>query len=315
MLSHKFGLALAYVRKMTDEKGMVEHAKFGKPSKNEGYTTDDNARAFQGALRTGAELVSQRKIYLGFLQRAVAKEGFHNDMDARGRWVDAPGIGEWYGRAMAAVADGIKTGSSEEKGICGEIWDLAKSAIGRADSPRTMAHLVIAGYSELADKLVLALEENRSKDWTWFEQGLYYDNGRLPLAMFTVYPQIGKETLDFLIRETWDEKKDCFSFAGNVGWRRKGEVRAEFDQQPVEAGSMVEACAAAYAVTKDKRYLEWANKAWEWYDGRNILNERMIDEETGGIRDGFGPQGCSLNEGAEAVLSFVLAGISLSKLS
>ena len=324
MLSHnKFRLALAYVRKMTDEKGMIEHAKYNEPNKTEGYTTDDNARAFQAALRVGGELAPERKIYLRFLQRAVAKEGFHNDMDAMGKWVDAAGVGEWYGRAMAAVAEGVIKGEAEEKRICREIFEKAKPGMVGVDHLRTAAQLVIAGEAQMADKLVTAFEKNREADWMWFESGLYHDNGRLPMAMFVAYGktgrkkylQIGKESLDFWLKVTFKTEKGYFMWPGTAGGWRKGEEWAEFDQQPIEAGSTVEVCVTAYEATGDVKYREYAEKAWEWYEGRNVMGLSLIDEQTGGIRDGLHRDRCNLNEGAEAVLSFILAGISLSKLS
>ncbi|TSC85355.1 MAG: Glycosyltransferase [Microgenomates group bacterium Gr01-1014_16] len=309
MPSKRIDLALAYIYKMTDETGLIEHAKFSEPNKAEGYSTDDNARAYQAMLSLGRP---RRNVYLDFLKRAVGKDGFHNDMDEGGEWIDEPGLGEWFGRAMVAVDLGIKIGDPKEKGECRRIWDKAKPAFTQVTSRRTMAQLALAGVPQMADKLVAVWEENRTDDWEWFEEGLYYDNARLPHALLTAGKIIpGKITLDWLINKLWDEKMNCFSFVGQAGWWRKGEPKAEFDQQPVEAGGMVEACMAAYRATKDKKYLDWANMAYEWYFGRNIIKESLVDEKTGSIRDGFNSLECSLNEGAEAVLSFVLASINL----
>jgi len=40
---------------------------------------------------------------------------------------------------------------------------------------------------------------------------------------------------------------------GNGGWFRRGGHRARFDQQPLEAQSMVEACVEAYRVTTEPK--------------------------------------------------------------
>lgn len=311
MPSKILDLSLAYIRKMTDETGMLEHAKFSEPNKPEGYTTDDNARAYQAMLK----LDQPRQIYLDFLQHAIDTEGLHNDMNEQKEWMDKPGLGEWFGRAMVAVGQGMKTGDQMEKRECQQIWDQAKSAFTQVTALRTMAQLAIAGVPHMADKLKLAWEENRATDWEWPEPGLYYDNGRLPQALFAAgFETAGRKTLDWLIRMMWDDEKNCFNFVGQAGWWKKSESRAVYDQQPIEAGSMVEACVAAYVATRDKKYLDWANKAWEWYFGRNIKSLSLWDEQTGGVRDGLSADGVNMNEGAEAVLSFVLAGISLSDL-
>lgn len=310
MHSKKIDLSLAYIRRMTDQTGMLEHAKFSKPNKAEGYTTDDNARAFQIMLMLG----QPRKVYLDFLKQAAGNDGFHNDMNVQGKWVDKPGLGEWFGRAVVAVGLGIKTGDPDEQLACQQIWDTTKPQFTKVTSLRTLAQLAIAGIPDMAGKLVSAWEQNRSPDWEWFEQGLYYDNGRLPHALFVAgFTNEGRTTLDWLIDRLWDRKKDCFSFVGQAGWWPKGQLKTEFDQQPVEAGSMVDACMAAHSATHDKKYLDWGHKAYEWYFGRNIINEKLVDDHTGGVRDGFGPTGCNLNEGAEAVLSFVLASLNLQE--
>lgn len=311
MPSINLDLPLSYIRKMTDDIGMLEHAKFSEPNKAEGYSTDDNARAYQIML----QLDRPRQVYLDFLKQAADIGGFHNDMDERGEWTDKPGLGEWFGRAMVSVNFGIKFGGRNEKVSCRQIWNRSQPAFSHVTSPRTMAQLAIAGVPRMAEKLVTAWEKNRSPDWEWFEQGLYYDNGRLPQALFaTGFEEAGKKTLDWLIGKLWDKQKECFSFVGQTGWWKKGESKAEFDQQPVEAGSMVEACMEAYKATKDGKYQDWANKAYDWYSGRNIIGETLIDQNTGGIRDGFNSRECSLNEGAEAVLSYLLAGIALKEL-
>ena len=312
MLSKNLDLALSYIRKMTDKTGILEHAKLGKPDTTEGYTTDDNARAYQVMLK----LKQPRQVYLDFLRRAVDINGFHNEMDKLGQWVDKPGLGEWFGRAVVAAGQGVKSVDHNEKMVCQQIWGSAKPEFKKITSLRATAQLAIAGVPNMADKLVTAWEKNRSADWEWFEPGLYYDNGRLPHALFTSgYEKAGQQTLDWLIEKLWDRQKNCFSFVGQAGWWKKGEPKAEFDQQPVEAGSLVEACVAAYSATKDKKYLDWAHKVWQLYSGRNIICETLIDDKTGGIRDGFSPQGCSLNEGAEAVLSFIIAHIALEEVT
>ena len=310
MPSNNLDLALTYIRRMTDKTGMLEHAKFSEPLKSEGYTTDDNARAYEVMLKLG----QPRQIYLDFLKRAVDAGGFHNDMNENGEWLDKPGLGEWFGRAMVATDLGIKTGDQNEKNDCRIIWNTAKPAFVHVTSLRTMAQLAIARVPYMAEKLVSAWQKNRSDDWEWFEPGLYYDNGRLPHALFSAgHVKQGQITLDWLITKLWEDQKNCFNFVGQKGWWKKGESKAEFDQQPVEAGSMVEACVSAYSATQDKKYLDWAGKAYEWYYGRNIIGESLVDNRTGGIRDGFNSQECSLNEGAEAVLSFALASLNLEK--
>ena len=301
--------------KLTDPTGIIEHARFSRPYLVEGYTTDDNARAFQVALRSGKGLAKTRQVSLRFLQSAATAAGFYNDMNVAGEWIDQPGTGEWFGRGMLAISEGLKLGDQGEKKICHQLWGLAEPVITQVTSLRADANLVVAGIKPRVKILLTALEKNRTADWVWFEPGLYYDNGRLPLALFAAGRlREGRQTLDWLRDVTWNQPRGCFDFVGNAGWWEKGKPKAKFDQQPVEAGSMVEASVAAYTATGDKKYLDMAYAAWEWYFGRNIIGVSLVDPKTGGVRDAIHPHGCNLNEGAEAVLSFMLAGMALRGL-
>jgi hypothetical protein len=84
-------------------------------------------------------------------------------------------------------------------------------------------------------------------------------------------------------------------------------VRAEFDQQPVEAGSLVSACLQARLVTGEARWSSEASRAFRWYLGQNQLQLPLYDATTGGCRDGLHPDRRNENEGAESTLSFLLA--------
>ena len=124
------------------------------------------------------------------------------------------------------------------------------------------------------------------------------------------YLNIARESLDFLLEQIYDEKLDCFSFPGYRGWFEKNGNKSIFGQQPIEAGSVVEACTEAFFVTKEKKYLDWAKKALDWYHGRNILGTKMVDQNTGGVYDGLEEEGVNLNQGAESLLSYFLARLS-----
>ena len=95
-----------------------------------------------------------------------------------------------------------------------------------------------------------------------------------------------------------------------MAFTRKGGERARFDQQPVEGQAMVSACLEAYRVTQDERWRKEAQRAFEWFLGRNDLNLSIYDPTTGGCRDGLHPDRPNENLGAESTLAFppVFAG-------
>ena len=94
---------------------------------------------------------------------------------------------------------------------------------------------------------------------------------------------------------------------GSNGFYKRGESKAFFDQQPVEACGMVSACLEAYRVTGDGHWLEQARRAFNWFLGENQLRQPLDYVATGGCRDGLHADRVNENEGAESTLSFLLA--------
>jgi uncharacterized protein YyaL (SSP411 family) len=102
---------------------------------------------------------------------------------------------------------------------------------------------------------------------------------------------------------------------GNRGWYQRGGARARFDQQPIEAQNMIQACMEAYNVTGENRWINEARKCFEWFLGRNDLNARLLDYRTGGCFDGLTADGVNLNQGAESTLAWLLSLMSMYALA
>jgi hypothetical protein len=94
---------------------------------------------------------------------------------------------------------------------------------------------------------------------------------------------------------------------GSNGFYRRGQERARFDQQPIEAQVTVSACIEAYHATADMAWVAEARRAFEWFLGRNDLGRALYDSSTGGCRDGLHVDRVSENQGAESTLGFLLA--------
>lgn len=364
---NKFTFSLAHVEKLTDNIGMLEHCIFSVPDRIEGYSTDDNARALQVVLRINKskpdEYINKyASIYLQFLFSARSPQGFHQDLNADFTWKDDAGIGEGFGRTMAALGEAtLFAPTINQKLAAAFVFDQQVSLIKKLEQNRAIAQVITAlahrlkfesctpdlvpelvmrkklkgdmpidlpvdlrvELIRLADKLVASYQSHSTPQWCWYEDTLLYDNGRLPLGMLLAhretknkeYLKIALESLDFLLEQTYDISKDCFSFPGYRGWFPKNRIKALYGQQPIEAGSTVEVCALAYEITREKRYLDFAEKALSWYSGQNIMGINLINTETGGIMDGIEEWGVNPNEGAESILSYVLACMALNKIT
>jgi glycosyltransferase involved in cell wall biosynthesis len=344
------GLNLDHFNKLTDDTGMLQHSIFTIPKYDEGYTTDDNARALiftvqldkwreSREVSSGAPASSFR--YLAFLEHAFdpAEGRFRNFLGYDRQWVKAEGSEDCHGRALWGL--GTVLGQSRDQGLrgaAGRLFEFSLPAVMEFSSPRAWAYtlLGIQGYldsypgdrdaqkirSVLSTRLLEMYESIRSPDWKWFENILAYGNARLPQAMLLVGSacshdrmiSAGLEALDWLLKTQHCETNGHFVPIGSQGFYRQGGEKARFDQQPLEAAGAVSACLQAYRVTGDSR---WHGQAWStfnWFLGDNDLQVSLYDSVSGGCRDGLHPDRANENQGAESTLSFLMALLEMRSL-
>ena len=268
---------------------------------------------------------------MSFLQYAQTPSGhFHNFMGFDRKFRDEHGSDDTLGRAVWGLGYVVRHRSGEGVGaLAQEMLRRALEPARALRSPRGWAY-VITGLalalsrhkehqeyrqvlSELAGRLLARYQAAATPDWRWFEERITYGNAKMSEALLLAYQitgnvrykEVGLTTLDFLLGLTWTGS--YFDLIGNQGWIERGKSRAIFSQQPIDAGYLVEACDTAYQVTKEARYLEMARAAFAWFLGQNRLGVPLYDEETGAVADGLDPQGPSQNQGAESLISFLLA--------
>jgi hypothetical protein len=144
--------------------------------------------------------------------------------------------------------------------------------------------------------------------WPWPEERLAYDNARIPEALMAAGSLLsndalldaGLRLLEWLVATETND--DHFSFTPVAGWA-PGEPRPGFDQQPVEAAAMADACSRAWILTGDRRWEERVERAARWFLGANDAGVALYDRQTGGCGDGLSPDGINLNQGAESTLA------------
>jgi hypothetical protein len=199
-------------------------------------------------------------------------------------------------------------------------------------SPRTMAFAMIglaraglrAGGTaavvlhELTERLVAQQRANASADWHWPEDGLHYDNARLPQALIAAGARLGSDEVvdEGLAALRWygaevDIDGPCIRLVGHNG-RRRGELGpGAGDEQPLDATALVDAYLEAFRVTGDERFAGCATRAFEWFLGRNRLGRPIYDFATGGCSDGLGTDTVNINQGAESTLAYLQARLAL----
>ena len=151
-------------------------------------------------------------------------------------------------------------------------------------------------------------------DWPWFEDVLSYDNAKLAHALIVSGRATGQQaaierrlqTMRWLVEAQTAENGD-FRPIGSNGFHQRGGPRATFDQQPIEAQSMVSACLEAYRATSDPWWHEKAQRTFDWFLGWNDLGLEAYSPSTGGCRDALHVDRVNQNQGAESTLAFLLS--------
>ncbi len=332
-------LKLSHLSRMTDSTGIFQHAILSIPNFSEGYCTDDNARAFILAVllsELGEEPERVRTLattYAAFLHHAfdLRVKRFHNHLSFDRRWLDEQGSEDCQGRALWAL--GVGVGRSPYRSfqiMAGQLFALALPALTEFTSPRAWAFgligiheylrrlsgdsLVNQTRETLTSRLMELFKRTAQPDWRWFQEDLTYDNAKLPHALILSGRATGQQAvfergLQALrwLTELQISEKGHFRPIGTNGFYRRGGMRANFDQQPIEAQAMVSACLEAYRATSDLWWYEQAQRAFDWFIGWNDLGLELCSPKTGGCRDGLHVDRVNLNQGAESTVAFLLS--------
>lgn len=343
-------LKLDHVLRLTDDTGLLQHAAFGVPRYQEGYTTDDNARALLLAVTLEqlgepsgnsprARIRELAPRYLAFLRYAFCEETgrFRNVLGYDRRWREEVGSEDSHGRALWALGAVLHRSDRQDlRGLATWLFEQALPAALALQSPRAWAFSLLGlweylqafpgsrealrAIQELGGRLLRLYKTARTEEWPWFEDRLTYDNAALPHGLLLAGEVLKRsdmkdaalEALGWLV-DVQKAEEGHFVPIGNRGFYPRGGERARFDQQPLEAGSTVAAALTAQRLTGDPRWHEEAHRAFEWFLGRNDLGLPLYDPQTGGCRDGLQPDGVNENQGAESTLAFLQSWVELKR--
>jgi len=346
-------LDLRHLQRMTDDTGLYQHALYATPDANHGYCIDDNARALIAALYHANlfgldEHATRLHTYLGFVAYAYNPETqrFRNFMAFDRSWLEDQGSHDSQGRNVWALGLAAQLGPTASiRSLGSELYHKALAAMDDLEHIRSWAFALLGidaylhahpdhepsqhAFANLAAKLYGRFTQHADQHWPWWEDTVTYDNAKLPHALLVVGRRLGKQeltnaglsSLRWLFEQqlkTNDDGSAHLSVIGNDGWLQRGGRRAPFDQQPLEAYALVDAClVAATAVAHlEQQRREWetyARLCFDWFLGRNDLNARLFDPETGGTRDGLTAHGPNQNQGAESCLAYLLSALEMHR--
>jgi glycosyltransferase involved in cell wall biosynthesis len=331
---------LDHIKRMTDDTGIIQHAKFGIPNLKEGYCLDDNARALLMVLMAHKQMklplaLELLPIYLSYIHYMQNEDGtFRNFLSFRRDFLDERGSEDSFGRAIWSL--GYLLGNAPNDAYfqsAKQIFFDAVPNFEKLQSIRSVANTIIGTsyylqrnpqdeavrqvLATMAFKLVNQYKQNKTENWCWFEELLAYDNAILPLSLLHATAILNDED----IRNTAIESmqflsditlKDGFlSLVGNENWYVKNGSSSMYAQQPLDAMAMVLMFHEAFHLTKDKTYLNKLYSSFMWFLGENDMRMCLYDFETKGCCDGLESYGVNRNQGAESTLAYLISHLTM----
>jgi glycosyltransferase involved in cell wall biosynthesis len=346
-LPSELPLARTHLQRLRTPLGIVQFAHETQPDRTHGYCTDDVARALlvdlrHGRLAPSAAISADLHGDLAFLWDAfdAGLGRFRNQRGADGRWLERVGSEDAHGRAIQALGETIAR--CEDRWAVLDARGLFAAALPASRDfawSRPQAYAILGCAAALADpvsadrargglellvgRLAGAVARAGAADpaWPWPESACTYDNGVLPEALIAggaalgrpAVVELGTKLLEWLVSaET--APMGHLRPVGNHGWWRRGSRPARFDQQPIEAASLLFAAARAWEATGSERWAELAERAFDWFLGANDLGLPLADPASGACHDGLGAEGVNANAGAESTLVWLLAVERLREL-
>ncbi|MEO5840546.1 MAG: glycosyltransferase [Acidimicrobiales bacterium] len=309
---------------MSDHRGLFEHAEGPTRREEHGYCVDDNARLLVVTSRERDHDSAQRlsRLALTFVLEAQSADGrSRNRMDQHGRWTDAFGTDDCWGRSLWGLgyaATHHNDPTTRQRALAGfdngvrqrSRWRhaMAFAALGAAD---VLTHDPehTAARALLIDA-VAVIGPLPQGSWKWPAPRLAYANAALAEALIAAGAALSDAAaIDRgLTMLTWlfelETPAGHLSPTG-VGGRGPGDLAPMFDQQPIEAAAMADACWRAYTVTGDVEWWRVVEVAARWFLGENDTGLPMYDDVSGGGFDGLQPEGVNVNQGAESTLALI----------
>ena len=324
---------------LTDDTGILQHAAFTTPNRRHGYTSDDNARALiltimNWKLFKDEEILPLLQRYLSFLNYALDEETgrVRNFMDYDRHFIEEVGSEDSHGRTVWALGTAVAYSSTDSiVGLTARTFQQILPVCEDFTSPRAWAYSILGSlaylkrfggdreaqriHTILAERLLKSFVDNGSPDWPWGENTVTYDNARLPQALIAAGHYLGKDdmcdhglrSLEWLLEIQTDLQGGHLSLIGNNGWLKRKGKRARFDQQPIDATALIDACYEAFLVTEDEGWLASIDQCFDWFLGRNDVHATLVELTTGGCRDGLHAAGVNQNQGAESTLAWLMA--------
>lgn len=338
-------IKLDHLLTLTDDVGILHHAKSTIPDRHHGYTTEDNARALVAVLMAqdhldfaaGGKVEPLQTTYLSFLEHSFdpETERFRTTMGYDRNWRAGELSDDVHAQAVLALGEAVaRCQSRGPMTLAADLFHRALPACETFECPFAWSHALIGIHAylrrysgdsharrvreNLAERLFNRFREHTSMEWTWPMDSLTYASARLPHALLMSGRWMFRNDMieSALYSLQWlhhvqEGEEGRFSPVGDDGGMPRGGEKARFNQKPLEAAVTIEAYLEAFHVTGDSCWVIRADKCLNWFLGENDLHTPVYDHRSGGCHDALMPHGVNENQGAEATLSWLTSLLCL----
>ena len=343
---------MLHMNRMTTDIGIMQFSKINEPDPDSGYTLDDNARAMmvmceQYTLEGNGNHLKLTRIYLNFIEFCQQANGsFLNYVSIEQEFTDqneSCNLEDSIGRTIWALGFVISKRNVIPESMALQALSIVQKAmpnLKNIHSTRAMAfiikglHLInttknLPSIDMFAQRLAGMYAHESKENWQWFEGSLTYANSLLPEAMLLAglstgnrkYQKIALESFSFLLTHIFDE--NGIHVISNEFWDvTKGQPYSADTpmlvhvggEQAIDVSYTIMALAAFHQVYFDENYAHKMRLAFDWFLGRNHLNQIVYNPCTGGCYDGLEKENINLNQGAESTVSYLLARQAMEKI-
>ncbi len=339
---------LNHFKNLTTDFAMIQFSVINQPDINSGYTLDDNARALVAIcqyyeLKRDKDDLEYIYKYFNFIKYCLQPENyFLNYVDENKKFTkqNSENLADSNGRAIWALGHLISKADILPDELIEDAKKTMQSAlvnVCKIHSPRAMAFIIKGIYysnlknpsednililKHLSDKLVQMYKHESDENWNWYESYLTYGNSIMPEAMLCAFLATGNETYKTIAQKSFDFLlskifiNNVIKVVSNKGWLQNN-TESFNDQiggeQPIDVAYSIIALSKFYDVFQDETYLEKMEIAFNWFLGKNHLQQIMYNPCTGGCYDGLEDTYINLNQGAESTVSYLMARLTIEK--
>ncbi len=341
-------IQLRHIKKLTTDLGIIQFSKISIPDLESGYTLDDNARALIAfcmhyKLTKDKDDLPYILIYLDFIERCQKPKGnFINYVDQENRehieQNAEVNLEDSNARALWALGTVVANQDILPESIAKKASKVLLNSLKWAEtiqSPRSIGfatkglylyHSVVpnlyvaAIINKLNAKLLSNYEIHATSEWKWFENYMTYGNGILPESMLyahlvtnkPIYKKVALDSLDFLMSKMFINKN--FKVISNNGWLHKGALPKEYGEQPIDVAYTIHTLNSFYDAFGTPEYKHKMKMAFNWFLGKNHLNQIMYNPVSGGGYDGLEKENVNLNQGAESTVCYLTSRLIMENL-